>query len=80
MYEIYRECWNQRTFNGHTDNPYWRISWAGFQIGLKDSGAWWDINGNHEEMTDVDSKAISEAIRGIVSECNINIGKIFKHA
>ena len=79
MYEIYRECWNTKTFNGHTDAPYWRISWAGFQIGLEDSGKWWNIESNYEKLSEVDEKAIAEAIKGIVQECNLNIIKIFKH-
>ena len=24
-YQIKRECWNKKTFNGYDDNPYWKI-------------------------------------------------------
>ena len=68
-YSIKRECWNEKTFNGYTDNPYWRIDAKGFGFGfgLTDDGLLWsvedlDITPAHEEM-----------IKMVIYECKLKI-------
>lgn len=67
-YNIKRECWNEKTFNGYTDNPYWRIDFRGLSFGLKDNGRIWAI-GEQRVITQID---IAD-IRTIIEECNLNI-------
>jgi hypothetical protein len=68
-YKIYRECWNEKTFNGYVDSPYWRISFDGYEIGLKDDGKIWSIiNGVVLPMC-----YINIALKTIIEECKLNI-------
>ncbi len=76
MYTIRRECWNEKTFNGYTDNPYWRIGWAGYEIGLKDSGEYWMIYNDQEAVERLPHPEIQTALYNIVEECKIQIFKI----
>jgi hypothetical protein len=43
-YQIKRECWNEKTYNGYEDVPYWRIDFKGLSFGLTDDGNLWSIN------------------------------------
>jgi len=70
-YQIKRECWNEKTYNGYTDSPYWRIETNGLSFGLKDSGEYWMIGNNR-----FDNPAHTLVIKEIVLQCNINIKKI----
>jgi hypothetical protein len=67
MYRIYRECWNQKTFNGYVDNPYWRIDMRGLSFGLKDDGEIWSMN--TKSITKIDILDIQR----IVDECKLSI-------
>jgi len=67
-YTIKRECWNEKTYNGYTDNPYWRINFRECSFGLTDDGKVWSINTNHK----VDEFDI-EDIKLIIQECKLNI-------
>lgn len=66
-YQIKRECWNEKTYNGYEDSPYWRIDFNGLSFGLKDDGQVWSI----------DNKVISawmlEEIETIIKECKLQI-------
>lgn len=66
-YNVKRECWNEKTFNGFEDNPYWRIDFRGLSFGLKDNGMLWSIG----------NKGISEIdfldIQRIIKECKLEI-------
>ena len=66
-YQIKRECWNEKTYNGYTDSPYWRIDLKGLSFGLKDNGELWSIGGL--KITDFNV----EDIKGIIKECNLKI-------
>jgi hypothetical protein len=66
-YSIHRECWNEHTFNGYTDNPYWRVSFKGCDYGLTDDGQLWSINNSYiNESVKVD-------LESIIKECKLNI-------
>jgi hypothetical protein len=67
-YTIERECWNEKTYNGYRDNPYWRVTFDNRIIGLTDGGHIWAI----DNKPFVDS-TIREKLKVIVSECKINI-------
>jgi hypothetical protein len=67
-YTIERECWNEKTYNGYKDNPYWRVTFDNRIIGLTDGGHIWAI----DNKPFVDS-TIREKLKVIVSECKINI-------
>ena len=66
-YRIYRECWNEKTYNGYEDSPYWRIDMFGNGYGLKDNGELWSV----------DNLLITEhtkiEIQKIIDECKLNI-------
>ena len=68
-YRIYRECWNERTYNGHIDSPYWRILFDSYEIGLKDDGSFWSINRN--DLKDI--AYIKNMLKTIIEECKLNI-------
>jgi len=70
-YQIKRECWNEKTYNGYTDNPYWRIDFKGLSFGLKDNGELWSIG--NLKITDFNI----EDIDNIITECKLSI-KILK--
>lgn len=67
QYSIKRECWNEKTYNGYTDSPYWRIDFRGLSFGLKDDGQIWSI-GNLK----ITNQNI-EDIKTIISECKLPI-------
>lgn len=69
-YQIKRECWNEHTFNGYKDSPYWRISFEGYVIGVKDNGEHWDIN-NRNYFNDYNY--IRGKLKRIIKECRLNI-------
>lgn len=70
-YKIMRECWNEKTYNGYTDSPYWRVTLPGGEtVGLKDDGTWWKIN------TSMSDEMITAALSAIASQCNLNIKTI----
>jgi hypothetical protein len=67
QYSIKRECWNEKTYNGYTDNPYWRIDFRGLSFGLKDDGQIWSVG--NLKITDQNI----EDIKTIISECKLPI-------
>jgi len=70
-YQIFRECWNEKTYNGYTDSPYWRIVIAGgYEIGLKDDGTFWNIKNNGY---DINQAFITDTLITILIECKLNI-------
>jgi len=69
-YNIKRECWNEKTFNGYEDAPYWRIDFRGLSFGLNDSGQLWSI-GNLK----ITNQNISD-INQIIKECKLSIDTI----
>jgi hypothetical protein len=66
-YSIRRECWNDKTYNGYEDAPYWRIDFRGLSFGLTDEGELWSI-GNSV----IDSWVIFD-INNIIKECKLPI-------
>jgi hypothetical protein len=70
MYNIKRECWNEKTYNGYVDAPYWRITFSYYIIGLKDNGEFWAING---KGIDVNTHYVKDMLNRIITECNLNI-------
>lgn len=66
-YQIKRECWNEKTYNGYEDAPYWRIDMFGNGYGLTDEGKLWSV----------DNLLITEhtivEIQKIINECKLNI-------
>ena len=60
-YQIKRECWNDKTYNGYEDAPYWRIDFKGFDFPVKASipytdkpvefYKWWCDNKEQVTMT-----------------------------
>jgi len=71
-YQIKRECWNSKTYNGYKDAPYWRIDTNGLSFGLTDDGNLWQI-GNYFIITKIH---ISD-VDAIIKECKLQI-KILK--
>jgi hypothetical protein len=67
QYSIKRECWNEKTYNGYTDSPYWRIDFRGLSFGLKDDGQIWSVG--NLKITDQNI----EDIKTIISECKLPI-------
>jgi hypothetical protein len=67
QYQIKRECWNEKTFNGYTDNPYWKIELKGLGFVLNDDGRVWSSDGI--KMTEF----YLDDIRTIIKECKLNI-------
>ena len=67
MYTIKRECYNDKTYNGFIDNPYWLITFDHYTIGLKDDGWYWEVTNNRI------SEYAKEMIQIIVDECKLNI-------
>jgi hypothetical protein len=67
QYSIKRECWNEKTYNGYNDNPYWRIDFRGLSFGLKDDGQIWSVG--NLKITDQNI----EDIKTIISECKLPI-------
>ena len=70
-YTIQRECWNEKTYNGYEDSPYWRITLDGGHhvIGLNDDGKFWSINGR----AIFDPRYLEDRLAAIISECKLNI-------
>jgi len=66
-YNVKRECWNEKTFNGYEDNPYWRIDFRGLSFGLKDNGMLWSIGNKVVTNTDILD------IQRILRECKLEI-------
>ena len=66
-YQIKRECWNEKTFNGYVDNPYWKIELKGLGFVLTDDGRVWSSDGIN--MTEF----YLDDIRTIIKECKLNI-------
>jgi hypothetical protein len=66
-YQIKRECWNEKTFNGYVDNPYWKIELKGLGFVLNDDGRVWSSDGI--KMTEF----YLDDIRTIIKECKLNI-------
>jgi len=66
-YNVKRECWNEKTFNGYEDNPYWRIDFRGLSFGLKDNGMLWSIGNKVITNTDILD------IQRILRECKLEI-------
>lgn len=66
-YQIKRECWNEKTYNGYTDNPYWKIDTNGLSFGLNDDGELWCM-----DRLDV-SEVHKDIIRNIIKECKLSI-------
>lgn len=70
-YTIQRECWNEKTYNGYEDSPYWIITLDGgyHVIGLNDDGEFWSIN-NRDIL---DPRYLEDRLATIISECKLNI-------
>ena len=68
-YRIKRECWNEKTYNGYTDNPYWKIDTIGLSFGLTDEGKVWVMDRYFPNVNDVHK----DIIRNIIKECKLNI-------
>lgn len=66
-YQIKRECWNEKTYNGYEDAPYWHIDVDGLSFALTDKGKLWSI-GNHK-ITDFNILYIKKVIK----ECKLSI-------
>ena len=66
-YHIERECWNDKTYNGYTDSPYWLIKIYGNSYGLTDEGKLWSIDNLFI------SKHTIDEINTIIKECKLNI-------
>jgi hypothetical protein len=66
-YQIKRECWNDKTFNGYEDNPYWKIDFRGLGFVLNDDGRVWSSIGI--KLTEFHLSVI----RTIIKECKLNI-------
>ncbi len=66
-YQIKRECWNEKTYNGYEDAPYWRIDIEGFSFGLTDEGELWSI-GNYK----INDFNIAD-IKNVIKECKLPI-------
>ena len=71
-YQIKRECWNEKTFNGYEDNPYWRIEFRGLTFVLLDDGRVWNSKG------DVITEFHLSEIKTIIKECKLNIKPLKK--
>jgi hypothetical protein len=71
-YQIKRECWNEKTFNGYQDNPYWRIDFQDMGYVLLDDGRVWCTNGI--EISD----HVLDDIKTIIKECKLNIESLKK--
>ena len=69
-YTIRRECWNDKTYNGYVDNPYWRISFSFYEIGLTDDGKFWGINGSNLNLS---TEFIKDTLKEIIGECKLRI-------
>lgn len=67
-YQIKRECWNDKTYNGYIDKPYWRIDMNGNSYGLDDNGRIWSI-GNNSPI----NLHVKFEIQVIINECKLNI-------
>lgn len=72
-YEIKREAWNEKTYNGYIDNPYWLIRFDEKKFMVKDNGEVNPIGGHNAEVTELEKIRIKE----IVKECNLNIPNLF---
>ena len=73
-YLIKRECYNEKTYNGYKDNPYWKVVFDYWEIGLRSDGYW--VMCNQITPTKNDHKYIKERLKTIVTECGINIKNI----
>ena len=69
MYQIKRECYNEKTFNGYIDSPYWLIKFDYYTIGLKDNGTFWSIDNDIE----INRPLVREKLQIIIEECKLNI-------
>jgi hypothetical protein len=69
-YTIKRVCWNEKTFNGWVDAPYWRIEFSFYKIGLKDNGEFWSIDNS---VADVNTSYVRENLNKVISECKLSI-------
>ena len=70
-YTIQRECWNEKTYNGYEDSPYWRITFDGGlrKVGLKDDGRFWPIDDTPVQ----DRWYLEDRLQTIIDECKLNI-------
>lgn len=67
-YRIERECWNEKTYNGYVDNPYWKITLSGGNIyGLTDEGKLWSISNL------LITEHTRTEIQKVIDECKLNI-------
>lgn len=71
-YLIQRECWNDNTYNGYVDNPYWRIKFRGYEVGLRDDGTFWNIKPDNKQ-TESQKEFIKQQLRTICKECKLSI-------
>lgn len=72
-YKIKRECWNEKTYNGYTDSPYWRVSVRDRLIGLNDNGTFWAIDNMPLSFINF------EDLERIIKECKLKIKLKFKN-
>jgi hypothetical protein len=72
-YSIKRECWNEKTFNGYEDAPYWYITFSFYEIGLNDKGEFWGINNS---ITDVNKHYFKDILNNIIEECKLKINLV----
>lgn len=70
-YQIKRECWNDKTYNGYEDAPYWRIDYLGNSYGLTDKGNLWSISSLPYFPIITEQNIID--IQIIINECKLKI-------
>lgn len=70
-YNIKRECWNEKTYNGYRDNPYWRIEFSWHIIGLSDDGKFWGIG--IIEQSVVKNDYVRDMLNMIINDCKLQI-------
>ena len=72
-YKIERVCWNEKTYNGYEDNPYWLIKLVAypFPFGLGDDGKIWSIYPSDQKPTLI-TEHIKSEINTIIKECKLN--------
>lgn len=70
-YNIKRECWNEKTYNGYRDNPYWRIEFSWYVIGLSDDGKFWGIG--IIEQSVVKNDYVRDMLNMVINDCKLQI-------
>ncbi len=72
IYSIKRECWNEKTYNGYEDAPYWYITFSFYKIGLNDKGEFWCIG----TFIDIKTQYVKDILNNIIDECKLKINLV----